>query len=385
MATACHVRSRRGAAPVRIRYPPRLPLGSPPASRPASMPAPTSAPIVVLFGSPGSERRVSFASTQHIAQQLPEARLWFWGPDGAVFELDAAQVQAHERPFEVDFPTEGRRPLAPDIQSALEAARDLDATLLLGLHGGEGENGELAERCEALGLPFTGSGSAASKRAFDKVVAKGIADGVGARVLPSLALSAGEMPADLVLAWFDRHGALIAKPTQDGSSVGLQFLRSRTEVERFIQTPVGFPTLIEPCISGVEGTVGVIDTPEGPRPLEPVEIRPAPGQDFDFSSKYLDPQTQELCPSTFPDALKAEIMRAATAVHTAIGAEGYSRTDFIMGPEGPVFLEINTLPGLTQQSLLPKELRFEGIVVRDFLLGLIAQARARTARDQPAG
>ena len=334
--------------------------------------------IVVLFGGLSSERRVSFASAQNISDVLPEAEFWYWSPEGPCFVLTPDEVGGHTNPFSVDFPLHGRTPLAVSVEQAVRLADEGGAALVVALHGGAGENGEFAALCESLGVPFTGSGSVAQRLAFDKVASKGVAEKLGVRVLPSLVLRAGADSA-VLLDWYERHSALIAKPVQDGSSIGLRFLRSREDLDRFCTDFHAVDYLIEPLTIGIESTVGVLDT-DAPRGLEPVEIRPATGNDFDFQSKYLDPTTREICPSTFSRALKAELEAAAVDMHRAVGAEGYSRSDFIVTQDGPVFLEINTHPGLTRHSLYPRELLAEGIEMRDFLLGQVDRARKRASR-----
>ena len=113
--------------------------------------------------------------------------------------------------------------------------------------------------------------------------------------------------------------------------------------------------------------------------LPPVEIRPADGA-FDYKSKYLAASTQEICPATFGDAVNAALQAGALKAHKAVGAMGYSRSDFIVTGDGVVFLEINTLPGLTKASLYPKALHAQGIAFADFLRDQIALAEKRTQK-----
>jgi D-alanine-D-alanine ligase len=132
--------------------------------------------------------------------------------------------------------------------------------------------------------------------------------------------------------------------------------------------------LIEPFISGAEATCGVLEQLDGSLiPLPPVEIIPAEGP-FDYVAKYLAKATQEICPGRFAAEISAEIMDQAVKAHKAMSCRGYSRSDFIVSKQGPIYLETNTLPGLTKASLYPKALKAQGIEFVDFLQDQIALA-----------
>src|SRR6187402_3629741 len=125
--------------------------------------------ITILFGGTNKERLVSVASAQALYRALPEADLWFWDVADTVHEVTSQQLLAHTRPFEDEFKP-GNRGLP--LEAALDKAKAEDRLLVLGLHGGRAENGELQVMCELRGIPFTGSASASSYLAFDKVTAK---------------------------------------------------------------------------------------------------------------------------------------------------------------------------------------------------------------------
>src|SRR5256885_664961 len=128
--------------------------------------------ITILFGGTNKERLVSVASAQALCEALPDADLWFWHVDDTVHEVKPTQLLGHKRPFEDEFQPESRGvPLA----RALDRAGTEGRVLVLGLHGGTAENGELQTMCEMRGVPFTGSGSASSPLAFDKSAAKRLA------------------------------------------------------------------------------------------------------------------------------------------------------------------------------------------------------------------
>ena len=125
--------------------------------------------ISILFGGTNKERLVSVASAQALHAALPEADLWFWDIDDTVHQIQSQKLLGHIRPFEEALKPDGR---GVPIEQALDDARAEDRLLVLGLHGGRAENGELQAMCEMRGIAFTGSGSASSHLAFDKVAAK---------------------------------------------------------------------------------------------------------------------------------------------------------------------------------------------------------------------
>jgi D-alanine-D-alanine ligase len=323
--------------------------------------------VTILFGGTNKERLVSVASAQALAEALPEADLWFWAADDSVHETDAKTLAGHARPFEVDFLPGGRK-VGASIEQALDRATD--RVLVLGLHGGRAENGELQAACELRGVPYTGSDSTSSHLAFDKVSAKRFAAIAGVKVPDNIAL-------EEIDAAFEEYGQLIAKPTHDGSSYGLIFVNARQDLVAVRNAAKTEHYLIEPRIAGVEGTCAVLEQSNGDIiALPPIEIVPGEGN-FDYTAKYLLKSTQEICPGRFSAGVTAAIKDNALRAHKALSCSGYSRTDFIISDKGPVYLETNTLPGLTRASLYPKALKAEGIDFADFLRDQIVLAERR--------
>jgi D-alanine-D-alanine ligase len=324
--------------------------------------------ITILFGGTNKERLVSVASAQALHRALPDAGLWFWDVADTVHEVTSQALLGHSRPFEDDF-RPGTRGIA--LEAALDKAKAEDRVLVLGLHGGRAENGELQAMCEMRGIPFTGSGSASSHLAFDKVAAKRFAAIAGVTAPAGIALE----DIDAALA---EHGRLIAKPARDGSSYGLIFVNAKQDLVAVRNAARTEEYLIEPFIAGVEATCGVLEQSDGSVfSLPPIEIVPGEGA-FDYTAKYLLKSTQEICPGRFSPEISAEIMAQATKAHRALSCAGYSRTDFIVSAKGPIYLETNTLPGLTAASLYPKALKAHGIGFADFLLDQITLAVRRT-------
>ena len=328
--------------------------------------------ITILFGGTNKERLVSVASAQALYSALPEADLWFWDADDRVHETPSATLLGHARPFEDPFKPGGRR-VGGGIEQALDQAKADERLLVLGLHGGRAENGELQVMCEMRGIPFTGSSSASSHLAFDKVAAKQFAALAGVKTPASIAL-------DDIEAAFTEHGKLVAKPTHDGSSYGLMFVNAKQDLVAVRRAAKTETYLIEPCIAGTEATCAVLEQSDGSLiALPPIEIVPADGA-FDYRAKYLAKATQEICPGRFTPAVAAALMAEALKAHQALSCGGYSRSDFIVSEKGPIFLETNTLPGLTKASLYPKALKAQGIGFAEFLQGQIALAETRALK-----
>jgi D-alanine-D-alanine ligase len=329
--------------------------------------------ITILFGGTNKERLVSVASGQALHQALPEADLWFWDIDDTVHEVRSQALLSHSRPFEDPF--KPGNPGIGEIEAALDKAKAEDRLLVLGLHGGRAEDGELQAMCEMRGIPFTGSGSASSHLAFDKVAAKRFVAIAGVKAPDGIAL-------ENIEAAFAEYGKLIAKPARDGSSYGLIFVNAQQDLVAVRNAAKLEEYVIEPLIAGVEATCGVLEQSDGSvSALPPIEIVPAEGGfGFDYRAKYLAKSTQEICPGRFAPEISAQLMDQSIKAHKALSCSGYSRSDFIISKKGPIYLETNTLPGLTKASLYPKALAAQGIGFADFLQDQIALAEKRTQR-----
>lgn len=322
--------------------------------------------LTIIFGGSSRERLVSVATAQTLARHLEAADLWFWDQDDQVYETSQAHLLAHERPFEMAYHADGA--CLGALEAALDQAMAENRLLVLGLHGGRAENGEFQVMCEARKIPFTGSGSLSSHMAFDKPSSKLWVSAAGVTAPASLALD--DMESALA-----EHGKLFAKPAQDGSSYGLIVVQSHNDIVAVRNAAKETPYLVEPCITGVEATCGVIEMDGEIFALPPVEIIPPEGV-FDYQAKYLG-ATQEICPARFSPEITKSIQDKAVTAHKILGCYSYSRTDFIVSPTGPVYIETNTLPGMTASSLLPKSLAAQGIDFKDFLMAVIAGAQRR--------
>ena len=336
--------------------------------------------VIILFGGSSAERRVAVASAQHISAVLPQAPLWFVAPSGAVHPASNAELAGFERPFERDF-----NPAAPaDFPSVVSAVESAPGRVyLLAFHGGEGEDGTLQRILESRGIAFTGPGADASARAMDKEVAKQVVSAAGVRIAKSVHLSKDPKTMRKTLReMLATHGRLVAKPQSGGSSVGLFHIRSQADLEPAAGgiEEIGEPYMAEQFVSGTELTVGIVDGPDGARALPTTEVRLDEGRAFDFDGKYLGRGAQEITPAEVPPPVARAAQQLALEAHRALGCEGYSRTDVIASPEGPVFIELNTLPGLTRRSFIPQQLAAEGTSMLQFLEGQIELARRRRDR-----
>ncbi|MBS2021803.1 MAG: ATP-grasp domain-containing protein [Deltaproteobacteria bacterium] len=345
--------------------------------------------VIVVFGGNSSERRVSVASGQHVLSVLDGAAAWFESPDGRIFVCGREEIAAFARPFENDFKPAGAATF-DSLAHALDAAGRGKA-FFLGFHGTGGEDGTAQRLFEERGIAFTASGSQASATAFDKRKTKRTVEAAGVRCAAELALPLEDEGAIArgLSELFNKHGRVVAKPVAGGSSVGLHHLRALTDIPRAAAAiaSTGEAYLAEEFIAGRELTVGVVESASSGassesthshlRALPCSEVRLDDGRAFDFEGKYLGKGTTEITPAEVPPEVAKAAQQVALAAHRALGCRGYTRTDLILGNSGPVFLETNTLPGLTRASFIPQQLAAEGTSMRAFLEGQLAIARGR--------
>jgi D-alanine-D-alanine ligase len=240
-------------------------------------------------------------------------------------------------------------PVILNHDSIDELPRDINV-VFLALHGGYGENGGVQFDLDNLNIPYTGPGVAASRLAMDKIATKRCLDAANLPTPPYEVLTSEQITSSLALP-------VVVKPPRDGSSVGISKV---TKSEQWAEAlalarsvdPLG-EVLVEQYIPGREWTVGVV----GGKALPVVEIR-APNGWYGFKEKYTLGVTQYLFPEDEPcvnHALLATCQDLAVRAFHAVGCRGVSRIDFRVTPEEtPFILEVNTLPGLTATSLLPK-------------------------------
>ncbi len=316
--------------------------------------------VGVLRGGPSNEHEVSLKTGHAILKNLSEEE--FTAKDIYIDRQGVWHI--------------GGRPVAPEV-----AIRSLDA-VIIGLHGMYGEDGEVQKLLELHGVPYTGSNSFSSYLALHKVLAK---DKAREHEVLSPQYRFVEEGADIDEAVREIVRSflqpVVVKPVKWGSSVGVSIVGGPAAVGDAIRKVIDGSggVLVEELIKGKEATVGVVEGMRGEElyVLPPIEIVPPQSDFFSYDAKYSG-ATQEICPGRFSKDESAKLMELAKTMHNALGLRHYSRSDFIVSPRGIYFLETNTLPGLTEESLLPKSLAAVGMKFPDFLSHLVSLALKRT-------
>ena len=294
--------------------------------------------VAVLAGGPSSEREVSLRSGRAIADGL------------ASLGHDVDLVVVNGRQF--------RLPPRTDA-------------VFVALHGEFGEDGEVQEILERLGIPYTGSSPEACRRMFDKSAAMRTLEAAGIPTPPSVMLRhpLGRSPLPL---------PVVVKPTRQGSSVGCALVRKDSEWPEAIRaalSPNG-EALVQAYLGGRELTVGVL----GDRVLPPVEIV-SPGGMFTFEVKYTAGAAQLRCPAPIPMSLDMKLRRLAWQTFQALGASGLGRIDLRCSEDGqPHVLELNSIPGFTATSLFPRAAAAAGIPFAELCETVLNLARRRRSR-----
>lgn len=256
------------------------------------------------------------------------------------------------------------------------------------LHGDFGEDGKVQQMLDQWKIPYTGSGAFASALGYNKVLAKEQFKKLGINtpnyfVITKYEKEDGDLEMYAINTAKKIHDKLvppwIVKPLSGGSSVGMRMCQTYPElITAFIDgININTDVLIEELIEGKEATVGVINNFRNKKVyiLPPTEIRiPKSKSFFDFEAKYTG-VSQEICPGNFSRQEKEELEKIAEVIHTGLNLDHYSRSDFIIHPKKGVYaLEVNTLPGLTNESLVPKMLNAVGSSVTDFIDHILKQA-----------
>lgn len=240
------------------------------------------------------------------------------------------------------------------------------------LHGSYGEDGKVQKLLDDLKVPYTGSGMLSSALAMNKLMTKRELVKHGIKMPVYSTISLGQDVEKRTLGIFRTIPMpSVVKPADSGSSLGVTIAR---DFETLLQgiykaLEISDTAIIEEYIGGREATCGVVDHFRGQSvyTLPPVEIIPGKSDFFDYDEKYSG-SSREICPGHFSNEEKRILQQAAAIVHNAINLRHYSRSDFIVHPRrGVFFLEVNTLPGLTSESLFPKALNAVGVPISEFL------------------
>lgn len=320
--------------------------------------------VGILRGGPSREHEVSLATGHAIMSSLPRERYTVRD----IF-IDR-EGNWHERGLRT---TPGR------------ALSNMDVAVIA-LHGEYGEDGEVQKVLERFGIPYTGSDSFASFEAMHKVLAKEKAKSAGINV-PRYEFIERVEDAEPVIREIIRTypQPVIVKPSRWGSSVGVSAPAGYQPVHQAVTGLLAegaHGAIVEEFIRGTEASVGIVENMRGEDlyALPAVEIVPPADEPFfTYDAKYSG-ASQELAPGRFSKPVMAELQDYAKRMHRELGLRHYSRSDFIVSPKGIYFLETNTLPGLTADSLFPKALASVGIGFTDFLDHLITLARESRKR-----
>ncbi len=260
-----------------------------------------------------------------------------------------------------------------DTDIALTLRREEIEVAFIALHGRYGEDGTIQGLLDVMQIPYTGSGVLASAMGMDKVTSHQIFLAQGLSVPPYLVLSEAEHSSfepDCLPFSFP----VVVKPASEGSSVGVTIVPEPKGLEAALKEAFrhGSRILIEKFISGKEVHVGIL---EG-RALGAIEIRPKT-KFYDYTAKYVAGMSEHLYPAPLPSHLYEKVMEWGVRAHRALGCKGYSRVDFLIDDEKKLYLlELNTLPGMTETSLMPEMARGVGIDFDTLVEKILATASA---------
>lgn len=263
--------------------------------------------------------------------------------------------------------------------TAIDVGRDIADQLrrraidvaFVALHGRGGEDGAIQGLLESTGIPYTGSGILSSALAMDKKYSKWIFRTHRLPTAPFVVLDGPPLPSR---RWpFPRlRPPVVVKPTCEGSTIGIGLVKKVGELGPALKTAFryGSEVMVEKYVPGRELTVGVL----GDRPLPVVEIV-APGGFYDYRAKYRSSSTRYLVPAPLDGRKARRLQETALKAHGALGCRGATRVDFRLAPEGkPFILEVNTIPGMTATSLLPKAAAEAGISFEDLVETILLEA-----------
>jgi D-alanine-D-alanine ligase len=290
--------------------------------------------IVVLAGGPSSEREVSLESGREVLKALISL-----GYEAELLDLD-------------NFFVERIKEKRPDI-------------VFIALHGKPGEDGTVQGILEILEIPYTGSGVLASALAINKLFTKRIFMSSNLPVLPFLCFSEEEWKTSskeiLEKAKSNLGMPVVVKPVSQGSSVGVSIVEEESSLPGAVEIALKYDEMfiLEKFVKGREIQVGVLGN-EAPFPLPPIEIR-SKKKFFDYEAKYTPGLAEEITPAPIDREKTERAQELALKAYKALGCEGFARVDMFLVGEEFYLSEVNTIPGLTANSLLPKEARAAGI------------------------
>ncbi|MFH1578071.1 MAG: D-alanine--D-alanine ligase [Candidatus Omnitrophota bacterium] len=305
--------------------------------------------VGVLMGGPSSERRISLQSGKAVYESLMGQ-----GLDVVAIDVETDNWQQNYK-------------LIEDAQINVA---------FIALHGSFGEDGQIQALLEELKIPYTGSDPVASRLAMDKVASKEIFQKKALPVPNYFVISSrGDSQAyPRIIA--DLTPPFVVKPAKQGSSIGLSIVKKKEELEQAIAHAFDFDeqVIVEQYIPGREITVGIL----GGLTLPIVEIIPQ-NKFYDYEAKYTPGRSEYIVPADLPIEVAAEVQGVAHKAHQSLGCFGLSRTDIRLNPDNkPFVLEVNSIPGLTLTSLLPKAAKASGFIFSQLCIHLLRLAYERS-------
>jgi D-alanine-D-alanine ligase len=299
--------------------------------------------VAVLMGGLSAEREISLKSGRAVLAALHQQGVDAHGIDAGKDVLQVLERGHYDRAF-------------------------------IALHGRWGEDGVMQGALEVLGIPYTGSGVLGSALGMDKLRCKMLWAGCGIPT-PEYAVYTG---GDELKAIAERLGyPLFVKPAHEGSSIGIGKAASLDELQRACEQAAKFDStvLIERCIVGQELTAGILGQQE--LPLIRLET---PRDFYDYEAKYLLDTTRYICPSGLADEHARQVQKIARRAFESVGCSGWGRVDFMLDRQGqPYVLEVNTVPGMTDHSLVPMAAKHAGLSFEQLVLRILETSRERNA------
>jgi D-alanine-D-alanine ligase len=309
--------------------------------------------IGVLMGGYSSEREISLRSGRAIAQALKE---------------EACDVVS------VDITDQDEKKISKQI---VDAGIDV---AFIALHGKLGEDGTIQAILDQLEIPYTGSGAKASRRAINKIITQELLKNNSLPVAASVSLKSTQ-PVDEA-RMMESLGSYpwVVKPACEGSSIGVKVVKNHGQLEEAVEAARKFDddVLVEKFIQGREVTVGILDE----QPLPVIEIR-FKTDFFDFTTKYQSNSTEYIVPALLPENIAQQLQRNALKAYHVLGCEDLCRVDMILGEDHCGYiLEVNTIPGFTSSSLLPKAAKAAGLSFNRLCLKLVTMAYGKKERSK---
>lgn len=329
--------------------------------------------IAVIYGSDSSEWEVSCRSGEFTASRIDGTRY-------DVYEIFARfgkwllVAMKKQDAMRIPFP-EGSRPEIDKTDFSVKVLGEkvkFDYAYIM-QHGYPGENGLLQGYLEMLGVPFSSCSAFVSAVAFDKFACKSYLRDVDfVKTAPSVFVRSGmDLDATVEKVVGTLRFPVFVKPTDGGSSFGITKVRKAEDLKEAIEFAFseGPMAIIEQGIVGRELTCAAYADAEGVKALPVIEIV-TDNDYFDYDAKY-NGNSREICPAPIPDELRDEVQSTSRKIYSQLGCAGVVRIDYISSDDGLYFLEVNTIPGMTSASLVPKMVRTAGMDITDFLTQII--------------